>query len=306
MKKILFVVVSILLFVLFSGSASAMQCREVTYCTNIYQNDTVYKVMNDIYFTDGTYTNACFCASHNPILRDCQNFLTENVIIDLQGHTIYPMSPDKGGNFSFSWPALAFYVSGNATNWKIRNGWINYKYHSSEAYPSAGIIADYSWKNLCIENIFANGTLVQSASTGIYVVGGWGTVLTIRDSNFSNFYHSPVLGADVSIRIPQSQIQSCNVKYTTNQSYGMGNYFSQNSCSPSFLHCGASVESLCAPAPARCIVMNCSGLTGFPMIIMGVLCGTANFLICQPLLLGLLIMAGVVWKLHKKQHEGGG
>jgi hypothetical protein len=55
------------------------------------------------------------------------------------------------------------------------------------------------------------------------------------------------------------------------------------------------------PAPTRCVIMDCSGLVGFPMIILRIFCSAANFLFCVPLLLGFLIAALVVYRIFKKK-----
>jgi hypothetical protein len=53
--------------------------------------------------------------------------------------------------------------------------------------------------------------------------------------------------------------------------------------------------------PRGCKVMDCSFLTGFPMIIIGFLCSAANFFFCFPVLLGILIVLFVVYKKLKKK-----
>jgi hypothetical protein len=59
-----------------------------------------------------------------------------------------------------------------------------------------------------------------------------------------------------------------------------------------------------AAAPA-CQVISCSGISSsFPMIFMRLLCGIGNFLACNPLLLGLLIIAGYFYKLYKSRKGG--
>jgi hypothetical protein len=53
--------------------------------------------------------------------------------------------------------------------------------------------------------------------------------------------------------------------------------------------------------PRRCVIMDCSGLRGFPMGIIGFLCSSANFLFCFPLILGVMIVAYVVYRKLKKK-----
>jgi hypothetical protein len=50
-----------------------------------------------------------------------------------------------------------------------------------------------------------------------------------------------------------------------------------------------------------CVIMDCSTLTGFPMIIMRILCSVANFLFCNPLILGLLIVAYIIYRIIKRK-----
>ena len=48
-------------------------------------------------------------------------------------------------------------------------------------------------------------------------------------------------------------------------------------------------------------IIDCSGLTGFPMVIMRVLCVVADFLFSNPLILGLLIVAYIIYRIIKKK-----
>jgi hypothetical protein len=57
-------------------------------------------------------------------------------------------------------------------------------------------------------------------------------------------------------------------------------------------------------AVSSCQAIDCNTVpSGGGMIIIRLLCGFGNFLVCQPLLLGFLIIGGVFWKLYKKSKK---
>jgi hypothetical protein len=55
------------------------------------------------------------------------------------------------------------------------------------------------------------------------------------------------------------------------------------------------------PSIGGCRIIDCKSLTGFPMIIIRVLCEVANFFFCVPLFLGLLIIGLAVYRIWKKK-----
>jgi len=54
-----------------------------------------------------------------------------------------------------------------------------------------------------------------------------------------------------------------------------------------------------APTMARCQIMDCSYLTGFPMVIIRILCITANFFFCVPILLGIMIVLLALYRISR-------
>jgi hypothetical protein len=85
--------------------------------------------------------------------------------------------------------------------------------------------------------------------------------------------------------------------------YSSGNNYLIDDCGTNWL-CGTeeisfdliTTTTTTIPPRVRCVIMDCSSLRGFPMVIIGFLCSMANFLFCFPLLLGVLIVLYVVYK----------
>jgi hypothetical protein len=69
---------------------------------------------------------------------------------------------------------------------------------------------------------------------------------------------------------------------------------------PNSLYCPNGTLQLPPPSGA-CTIIDTSQLRGFPMIIMAVLGRIANFILCNPLILGFLVAGLVIYRIFKKK-----
>jgi hypothetical protein len=214
MNKLMFSAIALSFFVMASG-AMATTYKDITYCTNINQSNTYYRLLNDVYFVNVYDLNhACFYPSVTLGGNVC-NILPSDVTIDLNGHTLYM----NGTNASADW-GYAFFPC-NTTGWTIKNGYVNFDYHLGAASDSGfmlGVSGIYEPKNMTVENIHAYG---QGKADNGMEVGSGATALVVKHSDFKNFNV-----CDIRLELPQSQITSCEDDYDKQ----CGSTLSKSSC----------------------------------------------------------------------------
>jgi hypothetical protein len=275
-------------FVLMIGNVFAITVHDISSCQALVNNNSYYRLQNDV---AGTPDFDCFIISG-----------VENITLDLQGHTIY------GGRTGI--------VVMWSKNWKILNGVIDSADYGINALSSRGSAYVPVWiEDVLINNSYYYGIMLGISGDPVYNV-------TLINDTFINS-RGTGYSYDSYSRVNYGTFVSCNVYHETFYPLYGGTpltYCYLGTCMRC-PYCWDIVNNICitpptttttvsttttAPAAApACQVISCSSISSsFPMIFMRLLCGIGNFLACNPLLLGLLIIAGYFYKLYKSKKGG--
>lgn len=200
MRKGLVLLGLIIGFAMLSGTVFGAVFRSVSYCTNIDANDTYISVTDDIWFTNSSLHNyACFYPSD--AVGNPANIFTNNVTINLMGHTVY-------ANESHPDTITGVYGYG-ATNWTIINGTFDFTYHAAAGYGLQFPYLDNA--DMYLENVTVRRG-IGSLDTGIIVSWASAKRLTVYNSTFTG-----ATTYDLDLELPQSEIISCDNEWDTSR-----------------------------------------------------------------------------------------
>ena len=164
---------------------------DVSYCVNSFQNDTVYRMTQDIHFNENnasSYYYTCF--------YDGTGTAKQNITIDMDGFTFYP------SNSSYS-PGVFLIQQPSQLGYTLKNGTIDLSNASYNALVSPLYFLGYPFT---ISNLTVDG-----ASKGRYgIVVQYDGCGGARDSSFTGF-----ITADTNLLVAQTCISSCNVTYAS-------------------------------------------------------------------------------------------
>jgi len=176
-------------FFVMPNLAKADTVIDVSYCNNSIEDNTIYRLTNDVYFNNASLYNwQCFDVG-----------IKKNVTINLMGYTIYP---------NYTNTATGITGSGANANLHILNGTINFTFHG---VTSSNCISFGGWgsSDIWIEDINCVGA-GGIGYIGLTFATDDQTNLTVRNSNFTEFNHN-----DLELHPAQSQILGCGNNYTT-------------------------------------------------------------------------------------------
>lgn len=200
MRK-LWIVVGLFVALSMVGAVQAPDIQ-VNYCTEITANDTYISVLEDIYFNNSSaaYNYACFRPSGAGAVS------YSNVTIDLNGSTIFINNTLIADGVTIQ----------AAMNWTVRDGIFNYTGHTSSGTGIHGQSTDN--ENILIENV----QVVAGARYGLFIVDGT-KGLQVYNSTFTGSTNY-----DINLKLPQSEITSCENTYNT--FYATGSLLSKDLC----------------------------------------------------------------------------